>query len=97
MVLQRKVTINQNTEVFHIMFLFKISQYLQVINVIRLALKGIKMTKVELLVFSDNLFVFSHLQTSISYSMTTDLSDFKFLFAYNIFVLYHQQINRGLF
>ena len=55
------------------------------------------MTKVELLVFSDNLFVFSHLQTLISYSMITDLSDFKFLFAHNIFVLYHQQINRGLF
>ena len=55
------------------------------------------MTKVELLFFSDNLFVFSHLQTSISYSMTTDLSDFKFLFAHNIFVLYHQQINRGYF
>ena len=98
MVLQRKVTINQNTEVFHIMFLFKISQYLQVINVIRLALKGMKNDKSSsLLVFSDNLFVFSHLQTSISYSMTTDLSDFKFLFAHNIFVLYHQQINRGLF
>ena len=55
------------------------------------------MTEVELLVFSDNLFVFSHLQTAISYSLTTDLSDSKFLFAYNIFVSYHQQINRGLF
>ena len=31
MVPPRGVTINQNTEVFHIMFLFKISQYLQVI------------------------------------------------------------------
>ena len=53
------------------------------------------MTKLELLVFSDNLFVFCHLQTLISYSLTTDLSDVKCLFACNIFVSHHQQINRG--
>ena len=50
------------------------------------------MTKLDLLVFSDNLFVLSHSQTFLSSSLTTDSRDFQLLFTYNIF--YHQQINR---
>ena len=44
------------------------------------------MTKLDLLVFNDNLFVLSHSQTFLSSSLTTDSKDFKLLFAYNTFV-----------
>ena len=44
------------------------------------------MTKLCLLVFSDNLFVLSPSQTFLSSSLTTDSRYFKLLFAYNIFV-----------
>ena len=44
------------------------------------------MTKLDLLVFSDNLFVLSHSKTFLSSLLRTNSKDFKLLFAYNIFV-----------
>ena len=79
MVPSREVTINQNTEVFHKMFLFERSQYLSVIVihfkgyvVIRLSLKGMKNDKIRFACVKYNLFVLSLSQTFLSSSADRD-------------------------